>query len=52
MDHVQPFFLEQVLENASFQGLDAEQHFWSYLVKVAIGKLSSSVSWEGRSVQE
>lgn len=31
---------------------DTEQHVWSHLVKVAIGTLSSNVSWEGQSVQE
>lgn len=50
---VQPSFFEQVLENAGFPGLTlSSEHFWSHLVQVAVGKLSSNVSWEGQSVQE
>lgn len=35
-----------------FPTTNAEWHFWSHFVKVAIGKLSSGVSWEGGSVQK
>ena len=45
--------LEQVLENVGFPGLSLSiEPFWSHLVKVAVGKLSFNVSWEGQSVQE